>query len=167
VTGKACTEFAREAEVYFSFLFEGQECRLVETLEGARSCLLVLETSRIRIGVYNTIDEVNVLVGDHGARPSWGELVNGVQEWYFLLPIVGFLESDVDLRIADRVRGKGPDDRTHGAQAKVLAELLERHFAEIEALFASGQPPRDIPAYRAYLKKVEERLTMRQAGTNA
>lgn len=155
--GKTCAEFQQEIDKHFRFLLNDKGFKVVRVLESTRDrCLIVLASDRFQIKIYQTIDEINVLLGDRFASRTWEDTREGEREWYYLYSTSGFLSNNLGAEISDRVRGKQPQDRTHERQFAVLAELLERQFHAIDELFGSGGLERLRPVYEEYFRRVDD-----------
>ncbi len=131
---KICADFHELILKNFTFLFDrwGFEIVTEEVSRFGDRCLIILQSSQMKIKFYQAPDEVNILLGTLSSPSTWDNSQYGEKVWHYIRGVIRYLNNDLT---PIRSNTEKWSDRTIDRQMAELSDMLKQNIAEIDALF--------------------------------
>jgi hypothetical protein len=142
---KECADFLERIRSRFNYLFDeyGFEAFASDEDRVGEHCLVILQSSDLRIKFTFDQGSVEATLGPLSAPPSWEDLAAGEVVWFSMREVCEFLRGDPrpnleDLKnLGNRLFAMSPDD-----QLEWLSELLRPVLGEAILLFRADRRSR-------------------------
>ena len=148
-----CAEFEVHVLSKFGYLFDNWGFKIVakKTSRFGDRCLMILQSDQFKIKLYQSPDEVNLLVGTISSPSTWDNSKDGENVWHYIRGVIRYLNNDLSPIDTDAEKWS---ERTFDRQTADLAEMLKKNIDKINGLFGINNFDSKKQDYYQFLSKL-------------